>query len=374
MRILVFSWRDPRHPLAGGAEQVMHEHMKGWIAAGHKVTLFSSRFNNSSEEEVIDNVKIIRKGYQYWGVQFAAFFYYLKNKENYDLVVDQFHGLPFFTPLYVGKPKLAVIQETAGKVWLLNPLPWPLNLIVGIIGYLGEPLLFIPYRNTSFMTGSESAKEGVAKFGIPLKNIAVVPHGVMVTRPVTDFKKEKQQTIVFLGVLSKDKGIEDALRCFSKLSQKGNFQFWVIGKPDTADYGKRIEKMAKDLDLEGKVKFWGFVSQEKKFELLARAHLLINPSVREGWGLVNIEANSMGIPVVAYSSPGLVDSVKDGLSGILCTDNTDNTPEVLAENVLRVLSCDDLYNKLQEGAIKWSSNFTWKASVNQSLTLIEKLR
>jgi len=34
MNILVFSWRDPKHPTAGGAEQVMHEHMKGWIAAG----------------------------------------------------------------------------------------------------------------------------------------------------------------------------------------------------------------------------------------------------------------------------------------------------------------------------------------------------
>jgi len=45
MNILVFSWRDPKHPLAGGAEQVMHEHMKGWVGAGHKVTLFTSHFS-----------------------------------------------------------------------------------------------------------------------------------------------------------------------------------------------------------------------------------------------------------------------------------------------------------------------------------------
>ena len=51
MRILVFSWRDPKHPLAGGAEQVMHEHMKGWIEAGHKVTLFSSKLDVLKNEK-----------------------------------------------------------------------------------------------------------------------------------------------------------------------------------------------------------------------------------------------------------------------------------------------------------------------------------
>jgi len=111
MRILVFSWRDPKHPLAGGAEQVMHEHMKGWIKAGHKVTLFSSKMGGLPEEEEMDGVHIVRHGYQYLGVQITGFFFYLKNKDNFDFIVDQFHGLPFFTPLYVQKPKLAVIQD-----------------------------------------------------------------------------------------------------------------------------------------------------------------------------------------------------------------------------------------------------------------------
>ena len=75
MNILVFSWRDLKHPLSGGAEQVMHEHMKGWVAAGHNVTLFSSRSENAAVEEAIDGIHIVRQGYQYWGVQIAGFFY-----------------------------------------------------------------------------------------------------------------------------------------------------------------------------------------------------------------------------------------------------------------------------------------------------------
>ena len=77
MNILVFSWRDLKHPLAGGAEQVMHEHMKSWVAAGHKVTLFSSYFSGAKREEVVDGVETLRKGCQLGGVHIAAFFWYV---------------------------------------------------------------------------------------------------------------------------------------------------------------------------------------------------------------------------------------------------------------------------------------------------------
>ncbi len=368
MRILVFSWRDPKHPLAGGAEQVMHEHMKGWVKAGHKVTLFSSGMKGLPQEESMDGIDIIRKGYQYLGVQLAGFFYYLKNKDNFDFIVDQFHGLPFFTPLYVRKPKLAVIQEVAKQVWFLNPLPKPLNWIIGLIGYVGEPFIFLIYKGTKFMTGSASAKIEVERMGIPGKNITVVPHGVVLEKLKSVPSKEKVFTLIFLGVFSKDKGIEDALHCFSKLT--GKFQYWVIGKPETSKYGEKIKKLVKKLHLEGKVKFFGFVSQKEKFELLTKAHLLINPSVREGWGLVNIEANSMGVPVLAYNSAGLVDSVKNGVSGILCNKNT---PENLAKIISELSENREKYSHLQKGALLWSRNFTWDKSLKLSLQLLSDI-
>lgn len=371
MNILVFSWRDPKHPLAGGAEQVMHEHMKGWIEAGHEVTLFSSRFPGSAKEEVLDDVKIIRAGHQYLGVQWAGFLYYLESKDRYDFVVDQFHGLPFFTPLYVRKPKLAVIQETAREVWFLNPLPWPINWIVGIIGYLGEPVLFLFYRSITFMTGSDSAKENISKIGISTENIVVVPHGVIIKAPTPLPKKEKTATVMYLGVLSRDKGIEDALRCFAILKKKHEVsKFWVAGRTETKNYRDRIRSLVTELNLNKSIEFYGFVSQEKKFELLARAHILINPSIREGWGLVNIEANSVGTPVVAYESLGLVDSVKDGLSGLLCREKT---PANLAENISRLLKDRKLYKHLKQGAKKWASKFSWDKSTKLSLRLIDNL-
>lgn len=372
MNILVLSWRDIKHPLAGGAEQVMHEHAKAWVRAGHKVTHFSSKLNGLLDSEAIDGIQFKRSGYQYLGVQVAGFFYYLKNRKEIDFVVDEFHGIPFFTPLYVRKPKIAVIQEIARNVWFLNPLHWPMNWLIGLAGFLSEPFVFLFYKKMPFITASISAKADVTKMGINANNITVIPHGVRLEggRWKLEGGKSKIKTIIYLGVLSKDKGIEDAIKCFAILNKAGQFNFWVIGKPETKDYGQKIKQLVAKLGLSGKVKFWGFVPQDKKFELLSKAHVLVNPSVHEGWGLVNIEANSMGVPVVAYHSAGLIDSVKDNFSGIVCKKNM---PEELAKKILEIFNDETKYKNLKRGAFLWSQNFSWEKSGKLSVKLIKKI-
>lgn len=370
MNILVFSWRDPKHPLAGGAEQVMHEHMKGWIAAGHSVTFFSSNPVDSKKEEVLDAIKIIRRGSQYLTVHIAAFFWYLFTPhDKFDLVVDEFHGWPFFTPVYVRARKLAVIQEITRKVWFRYPLPYRLNLLFGAVGYLIEPLFFLFYKKVPFMTGSESAKDELQTMGVPKQNITVVPHGVIVKELAKKPVKEKIPTVIFLGALASDKGIEDAIKTFGILNKMDKYQFWVVGKGDEK-YVIYLKKLAKQVGLGKNITFWGFVSQEEKFKLLARAHIMINPSIREGWGLVNIEANAMATPVIAYNSPGLVDSVLDGKSGIICKENS---PQQLADEVHKLLSLKQKYEKLQKQAVWWSKQFTWEKSHKASLDLLNKI-
>lgn len=207
MKILVLSWRDPWHPLAGGAEQVVWEHVRGWVGAGHEVTWFASRFAGGKGEEERNDVKIVRRGGQLLGVQVAEFFWYVfRRHERYDLVVDQFHGMPFFTPLYVRVPILAIIQEVARNVWFANDLPKPWNMILGAVGYLVEPATFCFYKGVVFMTGSESAKEDVEKFGISGEQIKVINHGVMVQRPRGEVKKERRPTVMFLELWLEIKG------------------------------------------------------------------------------------------------------------------------------------------------------------------------
>lgn len=370
MKILILSWRGPGHPHAGGAEYSSHEHAKGWVRGGHNVTLFTSFFKDAKKDEDIDGVHIIRRGSQIFGVHLQAFLWYLLSPHpKFDMVVDEIHGIPFFTPLYVRKAKLAFIHEVAKEVWSLNPWPWPFHLIPALLGTYLEPLIFKTfYRKIPFMTVSQSTKNDLTSWGIPLKNITVVNNGFKVS-DVTSKKKEERKTLLFLGALSKDKGIEDALLVFRILFQSHkDWQFWVIGKGEIR-YLKYLQNKCKEYGIYKEVKFFGFVSEKKKYEFFSRAHVLINPSIREGWGLVVIEAASVGTPTVAYNVPGLRDSVIDKKTGLL----SDVNPQDCAEKIDSLLGSRSLYNRLSKNCQEWSKQFSWDKASSESLKLIERI-
>lgn len=372
MNILIFSWRGPGHPNAGGAEISTHEHAKGWVRAGHEVTLFTSYFKGAKREEKIDGVTIIREGRQFLAVQWKAFKWFLFAKHpKFDLVVDEFHGIPFFAPLYVRKKKLAFIHEVTGEVWGLNPWSRPFNLLPKMLGPIFEPLIFkLLYKKIPFMTVSESTKKDLVNFGIPENRIVVIHNGFNKLDIEDNLSKEKKKTVIFLGALAKDKGIEEALKTFSILNRTDdNFQYWIAGKSDP-EYLQFLKMQSRQLNINKKVKFWGFVPQEKKFEFLKRAHVLIHPAIREGWGLVVIEAASVGTPTVSFDVPGLRDSILHDKTGIICKIKS---PEALAKEIMDLLQSNVKYQKMSQDAITWSKKFSWEKSIKSSLNLIKEV-
>jgi glycosyltransferase involved in cell wall biosynthesis len=100
------------------------------------------------------------------------------------------------------------------------------------------------------------------------------------------------------------------------------------------------------------VQFLGKISPNEKIERLARAHVLIVTSVREGWGLVVTEAAAVETPTIAYNVAGLSDSVRAS-NGIL----SEPTPEELSSVMQKFLSawvCDGLPDIWPGGVIPWN--------------------
>ncbi|MEK7095208.1 MAG: glycosyltransferase family 4 protein [Patescibacteria group bacterium] len=362
MKILVFSWRGPGHPNAGGAEKVTHEHAKSWVQAGHDVTLFTSGFPGVPSHELIDGVEIVRGGHQIGLFHITAVFWYLFQKETtYDVIIDQFHGIPVFTPLFVRGQKVGFIHEVAKEVWWTNHLRFPLNHLYGALGYFIEPFIFRLYTKIPFVTVSLSTKADLIDWGIDKKNISIIYNGVSVKK--SNQKKSKTKTLMYLGAIAKDKGIEDALKLFSLIHKSyPAWKLWIVGKgePHYLD----------ELNIPRYIKNYGFVDEQTKFDLLSRAHILINPSIREGWGLVNIEANAMGTPVVAYDVPGCRDSIKNNHTGILCPKG--NIDQMTSQAVL-LLQDDKRYKNMTTQAKNWSKNFIWEKSSTQSLKFLMAL-
>ena len=371
MDILILSWRGLEHPNSGGAEQVTFEHAKAWVKAGHDVILFTSYFEGATREDILNGVKILRRGRQFFEVQIRAFFWYIFGKHpKFDLVIDEFHGIPFFTPLYVRSRKLAFIHEVAREVWGLNPWPRPFNFIPSFFGTLFEPWIFkLFYKRMPFMTVSNSTKNDLMAMGIPRENITIVNNGVNLDLPKMIPSKETQKTAIYLGAISEDKGTIDAVHAFGQIERKDDqWQYWVVGR-GTKDLVRRLKILAQKYNIESKITFWGRVSDRKKFELLAKAHVLINPSAHEGWGLVNIEANAAGTPVVGYNVHGLRESIKDS-TGVL-VDKGDF--KKLAEGVIRMVNDKGKYEMFRKNALSWSKRFTWEKATKESLELIESI-
>lgn len=370
MKILIFSWRGPGHPDAGGAEISTHIFAKSWVKRGHNVTLFTSDYPGALKKEFIDGVEIIRRGRQTFGVHLEAFKWYLYEKHaEYDLVVDQFHGIPFFTPLYVRVKKLAFIHEVAKEVWQFNQYPIPFNFFVASVGSRIEPYVFKLYKKIPFLTISKSTKNDLIAWKIPSENITIIYNGVDKPRVKTD-QKERKITITYLGALTRDKGIDKAIEVFHYLNNNysKSLQFWVIGKGDS-EYLKFLIKKADNLGLVN-IKFWGYVSEYLKFKLLGKSHIMVNPSVREGWGLVVIEAAEVGTPTVSFNVPGLRDSIIDNKTGIL---SKEYSIESLAENMIELLNDRERYNKMCQEAILWGSKFSWGKTIKEGLALLGKL-
>lgn len=98
MQILVFNWRDIRHPEAGGAEVNIHEQAKRWVGCGHRVTLFTARPKGQRFRDNIDGIEIIRAGGRFSVYLWAVIAYLLILRKRADVVLDIENGIPFSRP------------------------------------------------------------------------------------------------------------------------------------------------------------------------------------------------------------------------------------------------------------------------------------
>ena len=96
----MLSWRSPGHPQCGGAETLTFEILKRAVSRGHDVTWFAASFPGAVENETIDGIRLVRCGRQ-WTVHFRAWRWLRRQKDAFDVVVDQINTLPFLTPLYI---------------------------------------------------------------------------------------------------------------------------------------------------------------------------------------------------------------------------------------------------------------------------------
>ena len=359
MKILIFNWRDIRNPHGGGAEVFTHEIAKRCVGAGNEVTLFTSEFPGCMKDEVIDGVRVLRAGSKYSVYRKARVYYKKYFRGKFDLIVDEINTRPFLARKFVDKGEkiIALIHQLAREFWFYET-PFPISCI-GY--YLLEPRWLRNYIKVPTITVSESTKRDLLDFGFG--KIFIVPDAINY-RPLDKLpEKEKEPTLLFVGRFKKVKLPDHAVEAFKIVKTKiPNAKLWMVGD---GYLRKALERKARD-----GIKFFGYVPEKRKQELMRRAHVLLVPSVREGWGIVVIEANACGTPAVGYDVPGLRDSIQNGRTGLLVRQQS---IEALADAIVEILESNELREKLSKGALEWSRKFSWHRSAEEFMKTLEKI-
>ncbi|MFH1893385.1 MAG: glycosyltransferase family 4 protein [Candidatus Zixiibacteriota bacterium] len=366
LRILAVNWQDPKNPFAGGAEVHLWENLKRFAADGHKVTLVCSQFDGASEQDSYDGVRVIRKGGRFY-FNFVAPGLIRKelSRNTYDVIVEDINKIPFYTPIYTDLPILAVIPHLFATTVFRE-----INFVLGTYIYLAEQPIRYFFRKYPYCVISESTKNDLVKRGMPADNITVVECGIDHSFYCLDaaVQKYSKPTALYLGRIKKYKGVQHILTAWPRvLADVPNAKLQIVGD---GDYLPALKKVASDLKVADSVEFPGFVSGESKIERMRSAHCVIYPSLKEGWGLTNIEANACGTLAIAADSPGLRDSVSDGVSGALFPYGN---KQKLVAAVLKVFKDSDYRERLQRGAVEWASGYDWDTSAGRMLSLLQSV-
>lgn len=366
MKILWFTWKDRKNPLAGGAEVVNEELAKRLVADGNEVILLVAGFEGYEKEEVIDGYKVIRLGNRYT-VYFEVFKYYRENLVGWaDLVIDEMNTIPFFAKFYVKEKRIMFIHQLCREIWFYQML-FPFSLI----GYLIEPIYLWLLSSEKVITVSESTKKDLMRYGFKEDNISIISEGIDI-EPISDLKdaiKSEKLTVLSFGAVRPMKRTLEIVKAFEKAKLLIPELKLIVAGSNDSKYGQEVIDCINKSDHRKDIEYMGIIGKEEKIELMRKSHVICVTSIKEGWGLIVTEANSQGTPAIVYNVDGLRDSVRDEETGIVCKENS---PDCLSDNIVQLLQDQAKYGRLRYKAWKWSLEVSFKKGYRELIKIVNR--
>ncbi|MBN1154212.1 glycosyltransferase family 4 protein [candidate division KSB1 bacterium] len=363
--ILVLNWQDITNPHAGGAEVHLHEIFKRIASQSYHVMLGCCSYQGAKKYEMIDGIEIFRRGKRNLFNSYVPVLYKdIRSSRKIDIVIDDINKIPFYTPLFVKEPIIAILHHLFGaSIFSETSLPGALYV------RLSESFLPAVYKNTLFSVVSNSTRNELISKRLPPENVRLIHNGVDSARyRKDDSLKSRRPIIGYLGRIKKYKNIDHLLQAMVIIRKSvPDVVLKVIG---SGDYLDSLRRHSVDMGVDDIVHFIGNVDERTKVDLLNEVWFTVNPSSKEGWGLTIIESNACGTPVIAADSPGLRDSVVHEKTGFLYPHGD---IAKLAEQAIRLINDASLRNNFSHNALEWSRKFNWDDSAAQMLDLIEHI-
>lgn len=309
--VLLVNWRDTRHPEGGGSERYVERMAEGLARMGYRVSVQCAGYGQARRGDWVDGVRFRRRGNKFT-VYPHALLAIMKSKA--DVVVDVQNGMPFFSRLVARCPVVVLVHHVHREQWhsALGP-------VFGRLGWWIESKLAPRlYRNCRYVTVSQVTRRELAELGVHAHRTVVVPNGLDPV-PAVASRRDQAPVLVAVSRLVPHKRLEHAIDVVARLRHK-----WPDLRLELVGSGPWLETLkahAQERGVADRVVLHGYVDEQRKHEILAQSWVHLCPSVKEGWGIVIMEAAAHGVPTVAYrEAGGVAEAIVAGRTGLLAED------------------------------------------------------
>jgi len=366
VNILLVNWLDLENPQAGGAELHLFEIFGRLAARGHRIRLIASGWPACAPKARIQDIAITRHGTRNtFTLLGRGAIRRAIAAERPDIVVEDVNKLPLYTAGLSDLPSCVIVPHLFGTT-AFDEVPWWQACIV----WAAELPIPRAYRHSGFHAISESTRDDLVARGIPESRVRVIHPGVdsATFSPKPGLDRTAHPSFLYVGRLKRYKGVATAIEALAVARRnRANVTLDVAG---TGDDRPRLEALAARLGVSGAVRFLGFVTDEHKLRLLRTSWAHVFPSVKEGWGLTVVEAAACGTPSLTSNSPGLRDSVRDGVTGFLVPHGD---ADALARRMLELAERPALVDSLGKNARAFAKSLTWDAAAGATESHLAEL-
>ena len=190
-----------------------------------------------------------------------------------------------------------------------------------------------------------------------------------------DLTLKRENVFLSVGRIQEQKGQLKTISFLNNFKKiESDFVCYFVGGPSGKsgnDYFQELKKRVKDLKLESHVEFLGDLPQYEIKELLNKSKLLIHTSQFETFGLVAIEANSMGVPVLTSNNGSLKEIIENNMNGYCSENLIDGKVNMFVKHLIN----DDLnYEKIMNSCIQKSKNYSWENTSNELLNIYQEAK
>lgn len=215
---------------------------------------------------------------------------------------------------------------------------------------------------------SKDTAQDVIRHGAPPQKVRVINNAVDMQNIRTHLSESKLKGNVLLTVsrLVEHKGIQRVIEAMPRILAKvPDARYVIVGD---GDYRESLMSLAKASPARDVITFTGAVTDYEKFNHYNNCRVFVMPSEEEGFGIVFLEANAFGKPVIGGDVMGVPEAIVDGVTGFLVDPHD---VDAIADRVIHLLRNPDEANRLGENGRRWAElEFSWKASAQKFLDIV----